>query len=186
MTAKKITVSDIWNNLSKIDVNEHTDKKGNLTYLSWAWAWGVLMQHYPNSEYTFKEPVELDNGTVEIWVTLTIEGFSREMWLPVMDYKNKSILRPTTRDISDTRMRCLVKCMAMFGLGCYIYAGEDLPEATKTEILESVNEPIPDRIEKCASVNSLVALWKTLSEKERADNEKTFSNAKAKFMEVAA
>ena len=57
------------------------------------------------------------------------------MWLPVMDNRNKSIVNPTTRDISDARMRCLVKAIAMHGLGIYIYAGEDLPESTKTEVV---------------------------------------------------
>lgn len=121
----------VWDTLSAINVNDHTEKKGNLTYLSWAYAWQTLMEKYPNSMYEFKEPVFFADGTCEVWVTITVsegdEAIFREMWLPVMNHKNQAIAAPTSRDISDTRMRCLVKCMAMLGLGHYIYAGEDLP-----------------------------------------------------------
>ena len=118
----------IWKTLSAVDVSDHIEKKGNLSYLSWAWAWGVLMEKYPESEYEFAEPIYYSDGTCEVWVSVTISEKTRKMWLPVMDYRNKSIPNPTSRDISDARMRCLVKCLAMFGLGHYIYAGEDLPE----------------------------------------------------------
>ena len=118
---------EIWENLSSIDVSKHIQQKGNLSFLSWAWAWGVLMSEYPEAQYKFKSPVNYANGTCEVWVKLSIGEHTRQMWLPVMDFKNKSIVNPSSRDVSDTRMRCLVKCMAMFGLGHYIYAGEDIP-----------------------------------------------------------
>lgn len=117
-----------WEKLSKIDCSQHVEQKGGLSYLSWAWAWGTLMENYPDSSYEFTPPIYLDNRTVEVQVTVIVNGVARTMWLPVMDYKNKSLVDPTTRDISDARMRCLVKCIAMFGLGHYIYAGEDLPQ----------------------------------------------------------
>tara|TARA_R110000824_G_scaffold158571_1_gene332562 strand:- start:90 stop:419 length:330 start_codon:yes stop_codon:yes gene_type:complete len=59
------------------------------------------------------------------------------MWLPVMDNRNKSIANPSSRDISDARMRCLVKAIAMHGLGAYIYAGEDLPQAVQTAVVSA-------------------------------------------------
>jgi len=122
---------EVWETLSAINVNEHTQDKGGLTYLSWAWAWGVLMEYYPDSQYEFDPPFIYANMTAEVWVTLTVKKgdkeISRKMWLPVMDYRNAAIVEPTARDISDTRMRCLTKALAMFGLGHYIYAGEDLP-----------------------------------------------------------
>ena len=62
-----------------------------------------------------------------MWCKVKIGELERLMWLPVMDYKNKAIVNPDTRAVSDTRMRCLTKCLAMYGLGHYIYAGEDLP-----------------------------------------------------------
>ena len=121
----------IWDTLSKIDVSEHTEKKGNLTYLSWAWAWGTLMKHYPDANYEF-ETETFNDGTMEVRVVVAIteneETVMRHMWLPVLDFKNKAIPNPNSFEINKSKMRCLTKCLAMFGLGHYIYAGEDLPE----------------------------------------------------------
>ena len=147
MTNKK----SVWATLSAIDCSAKVEQKGKLTYLSWAWAWQTLMEHYPESTYEYAEPLCITNDTVEVNVALTVEGITHAMWLPVMDNRNKSIVNPTTRDISDARMRCLVKCIAMFGLGIYIYAGEDLPESTKTEV---VNE------EQAAEIKAMLELSK--------------------------
>tara|TARA_R110000751_G_scaffold288487_1_gene394554 strand:- start:3724 stop:4275 length:552 start_codon:yes stop_codon:yes gene_type:complete len=134
MTNKK----SVWATLSAIDCSAKVEQKGKLTYLSWAWAWQTLMEHYPDSTYEYGEAFEEDGtNTMEVNVSVTVEGITHAMWLPVMDNRNKSIVNPTTRDISDARMRCLVKCIAMFGLGIYIYAGEDLPESTKTEVVSA-------------------------------------------------
>ena len=131
----------IWADLSPINVNDHVQKKGNLSYLSWTWAWSTLMSKYPESYYFFEDR-KFDDGSVEVTCVLTIhdgeESVTRSMWLPVMDHRNKSIINPDSRAISDSKMRCLVKCLAMYGLGFYIYAGEDLPEAEK----EDLNKPI--------------------------------------------
>lgn len=136
MKKQTTLMARIWADLSAINVNDHIQKKGNLSYLSWAWAWSTLMSKYPESYYVFQDN-RTENGTVMVECVLTIhegeEVATRTMWLPVMDYKNKSIVDPDTRAISDTRMRCLVKCLAMFGLGFYIYAGEDIPQAEKPE-----------------------------------------------------
>jgi len=131
----------IWADLSAINVNEHVQKKGNLSYLSWTWAWSTLMSKYPESYYIFDDR-KLDDGSMMVECVLTVhdgeEVATRTMWLPVMDHKNKAIINPDTRAVSDTRMRCLVKCLAMFGLGFYIYAGEDIPTAEK----EAQSQPI--------------------------------------------
>lgn len=128
----------IWDELSVIDVNEHVEKKMNLSYLSWAWAYSTLMKYYPHNSYSFTQTVEAD-GSVTVECMLTIhqgdEVAMRSMWLPVMDNKNQAIPNPSARQISDSKMRCLVKCIAMFGLGHYIYAGEDLPEEEKKKII---------------------------------------------------
>ena len=120
--------SNVWKTLSAIDVSKHVEKKGNLSYLSWTWAWATLMDHYPSATYEFSPPMWLENKTVEVQVTVTVEGVARTMWLPVMENRNNSIVDPTTRDISDARMRCLVKAISMHGLGSYIFAGESLPD----------------------------------------------------------
>ena len=136
-----------WDLLSKINVNDKTETKGSgkfaLTYLSWAWAWGVLMEYFPESIYEIHQDKILPDGSVMVSVTLTIkdgdEQFSRFMWLPVMNHLNKAIINPDAMDINKATMRCLAKAIAMCGLGHYIYAGEDLPvddEAPKTKSQE--------------------------------------------------
>ena len=124
-----------WDLLSKINVNDKTETKGSgkfaLTYLSWAWAWGVLMEYFPESVYEIHQDRILPDGSVMVSVTLTIKDgddqFSRFMWLPVMNHLNKAIINPDAMDINKAVMRCLAKAIAMCGLGHYIYAGEDLP-----------------------------------------------------------
>ena len=151
----------IFKTLNEINVNKHTEKKQNLTYLSWAWAWAEVKKSYPQSTYQ----IQMFNGKPYIYdedlgymvfTTLCIECETLEMWLPVMDGANKAMLnkdytyqvkdwtetnkqgktimkekvcsKATMFDINKTIMRCLVKNIAMFGLGLYLYAGEDLPE----------------------------------------------------------
>lgn len=139
----------IWDTLSVIDVKDHTETKvvngKSFTYLSWAWAWGVLMKHFPGAQYRFLDETHLENCTVRekvgsdwksftgrttmVGVQMDILGVERYMWLPVMNAKNNAQIDPCARSISDARMRCLVKVLALYGLGHYIYAGEDVPDA---------------------------------------------------------
>ena len=123
----------VWQTLSAIDCSKQIEKKGNLSYLSWAWAWAALMEHFPASSYTVLEPTVHSDGTYTVNISVTVsdgaKAADRTMWLPVMDHRNHAIANPSARQISDTTMRCLVKCIAMFGLGLYIYAGEDIPTA---------------------------------------------------------
>jgi len=173
---------EVWTTLAAIDCNDKVSKKMNLSYLSWAWAWAQLMNHYPESEYDFLEPVIDEAGSVEIWCAITIkegeQSLKRMMWLPVMDHKNNSIIKPSSRQVSDTRMRCLTKCLAMFGLGHYIYAGEDLPdpevsaEAEKakyealTTRLATTIEAIKESIES-GEYSSGSEAWQELTEEEK-------------------
>lgn len=124
------TYKSVWETLSKVDCNEHKENKNGLSYLSWAWAWGILMENYPEATYEFFNECRDEMGHVEVWCRVRIGELERIMWLPVMDYKNNAMKNPDLRKISDTRMRCLTKCIGMFGLGHYIYAGEDLPTGT--------------------------------------------------------
>ena len=133
------TYKSVWDKLSKIDLSSQTEKKMNLTYLSWAWAWGVLMDNYPEATYDFYQAddgtpfCKYPNGTAEVRCRVKIGELQREMSLAVMDNKNNSVAEPSSTDVNNAKMRCLVKCLAMFGLGHYIYAGEDLPQDTKAE-----------------------------------------------------
>jgi len=126
-----------WNKLSSVDCSEHIEKKGNLSYLSWAWAWKTLCDNYPDSTFEFEKTPEgsefwpMPDGSGEVRCSLTVANVSRTCWLPVMDYKNKAIPNPNARDVNDAKMRCLVKAIALFGLGLYIYAGEDIPQVNK-------------------------------------------------------
>ena len=153
----------VWATLSAIDCSAHIEKKGQLSYLSWAWAWQALNERYPESTFEYFDPTFLENGTVEVSVAVTVEGKTHTMWLPVMDNRNKSIANPTTRDISDSRIRCLVKAIAMHGLGLYIYAGEALPEAAKTEVVsEDQSADIKALLEETgADVKQFLKYFKT-------------------------
>lgn len=135
-----VTYQSAWATLSAIDVSKHVEKKNGLSYLSWAWAWGVLMEHFPQATYEFSDLEIHDDRSVTVHCCVSLApDVSRSMWLPVMDYKNNAIINPDARKISDTKMRCLVKALAMFGLGHYIYAGEDTPQ--KEEQVEAKEPP---------------------------------------------
>ena len=137
---KELTYKEVWDNLSKIDCSDKIEKKMNLSYLSWAWAWGVLQEHYPQAQYLFYQGesdvpyVQYPDGTAEVRCRVSIDNLTREMTLSVMDYKNNAVQNPNSRQVNDTKMRCLVKCLAMYGLGHYIYAGEDVPSADKEPV----------------------------------------------------
>lgn len=125
--------------LNGVDVSEHVEQKNRLTYLSWAWAWAELKKRYPNSFYTIYENASgcfyhTDGKTcwVKTGVTLVDGEYSLEHieYLPVMDFKNASILvdKVTSFEVNKAIQRSLTKAVARHGLGLYIYAGEDLPE----------------------------------------------------------
>lgn len=125
--------------LNSINVNGHTEKKNGLTYLSWAWAWGELLKAYPDSTYTIYESKDgwnyhTDGRTCWVKTGVTVEGKEYIEYLPVMDFKNRSIPleQITSFDVNKAIQRSLTKAVARHGLGLYIYAGEDLPETDAT------------------------------------------------------
>jgi hypothetical protein len=125
-------MSSIWETLSQIDCSDHIEKKGQFSYLSWTWAWAMVKERYPRSAYELKDDITYPDGTMEVRVKVWVckddeEALSHTMWLPVLDFKNKAIQNPNAFDINTARMRCLVKCLAMHGLGHYIYSGESSP-----------------------------------------------------------
>jgi len=149
---------EVWDVLSKIDCTKHTEKKMNLTYLSWAPAWGIVMDHFPDTQFEVmyfddpnnekkKYPYEIHpDNTVTVWVKIYINGAFRKMWLPVMDNRNNAVQNPNSRQISDTTMRCLVKGLALFGLGHYIYAGEDLPQGVEQKEIVATEVSIKSQL----------------------------------------
>tara|TARA_R100001510_G_scaffold57057_1_gene63982 strand:- start:1364 stop:1975 length:612 start_codon:yes stop_codon:yes gene_type:complete len=130
-TTKK---KSVFETLNAINVNEHTENKNGLTYLSWAWAWQVTKENYPTAIYTIYESAEgmfyhTDGKTAWVKTGVTIEDVEHIEYLPVMDYRNKSISMSniTSTDVNKTIQRSLTKAIARHGLGLYVYAGEDLP-----------------------------------------------------------
>lgn len=130
----------IFETLNNVNVNEHTEKKNGLTYLSWAWAWGEVKKAFPEATYTVYENESgwnyfTDGKTCWVKTGVTINGIEHIEYLPVMDYRNKSIEaeKVTSFDVNKTIQRSLTKACARHGLGLYIYAGEDLPETEQIE-----------------------------------------------------
>ena len=122
--------------LNAVNCNEHTEKKGNLTYLSWAWAWQIVKSHFPDATYTIYESPDgwnyfTDGRTCWVKTGVTIQGLEHIEYLPVMDQRNQSIPFNAVRstDVNKAIQRSLTKACARHGLGLYIYAGEDLPDS---------------------------------------------------------
>ena len=165
--------------LLKINVNGHLEKKGNLSYLSWAWAWAEVLKVDPGARGTAHEwdnsPVMyLRNGTAMVKVSVEIKGDIKTCILPVMDNRNRAIVDPDAFAVNTAIMRCLAKAIAMHGLGLYIYAGEDLPEAEKAE----PNPEVLAQIAAAADQPTLLALFKSLDAVTRATHMDAFSARK--------
>lgn len=133
-------MDNYFNDLYSVNVNGHAEKKNNLTYLSWAWAWGEIKKRHPDATYTVYENADgwnyhTDGRTCWVKTGVTVNGIEHIEYLPVMDYKNKSIPveNVTSYDVNKSIQRSLTKACARHGLGLYIYAGEDLPEEEAAE-----------------------------------------------------
>ena len=148
--------------LNGINVNDKTEKKGNLTYLSWAFAWGEIKKAYPDATYTIYEretqygPVNYftDGSTCWVKTGMTINGLEHIEMLPVMDFSNRSVplAKVTSTDVNKAIQRSLTKAAARHGLGLYIYAGEDLPE--EEAAAKKNDKPLPDPIGEPGAVTS--------------------------------
>lgn len=181
----------IFDTLYSVNVNERTEKKNGLTYLSWAWAWAEFVKVCPDAKYEIKmfdgRPYMYDDNLgYMVFTSVTVGDDTKDMWLPVMDGANKAMKNhaykyavrqynkdtrkmentekvcaaATMFDINKTIMRCLTKNISMFGLGLYIYAGEDLPE----EIEEEKPEEKPKK-----SLRTLAIEFRKIVPKEAQD-----------------
>ena len=179
-------VKDVFNELNAVNVNEWVEKKSTggttLSYLSWANAWKEVKKRYPDANY---EIVKFENGLpycydentgYMVYTKVTIQGITHEMWLCAMDSRNKALLshpyevktkynsftveKCTMFDINKTIMRCLTKNLAMFGLGLYLYAGEDIPQdekedsKTSSKSSKSSTPPSEEDKKKCEEIKS--------------------------------
>jgi hypothetical protein len=115
--------------LAGINVNNKIEKKNGLSYLSWAWAVDQLMREDPTANWAYLEPA-MFGETMMVRCSVTAFGKTMTSHLPVMDHRNKPIANPDAFQVNTAMQRCLVKAIALHGLGLYIYAGEDLPEST--------------------------------------------------------
>jgi hypothetical protein len=155
--------------LLKINVNDHLEKKGNLSYLSWAWAWAEVLKIDPAARYTVHEydglpVVYLKDTTAMVKVSVELKGDIKTCLLPVMDNRNRSIQNPDSFAVNTAIMRCLTKCIALHGLGLYVFSGEDLPEAEREEL----DAEMDAKLAVCTSVDALTILFKSLPEATRA------------------
>ncbi len=141
----------VFETLNAINCNDHTETKNGLTYLSWAWAWQIVKQNFPDAFYTIYEgdgiPYFTDGRTCWVKTGVTIRGLEHIEYLPVMDNRNNSIPvdKVTSMDMNKAIQRSLTKACARHGLGLYIYAGEDLPDA------DPEAEPAPKKTRKKAA-----------------------------------
>lgn len=182
----------VFETLNAINCNEHIEKKNGLSYLSWAWAWSICKQNYPEATYTIYErengiPYFTDGKTAWVKTGVTINGQEHIEYLPIMDFRNNSIPveKITSMDMNKTIQRSLTKALARHGLGLYVYAGEDIPEAPApapqpafnpepiaTPPLESQNvsnlfgdqpdtimDDLETRIVACKDTNTLKEIW---------------------------
>ena len=176
MEDKKTTT---WQVLSAINCNDKTEKKNGLTYLSWAWAWGIVKEKCPDANYKVRQydgkPYLFDpNLGYMVTTEVTINGETIEMSLPVMDSANKAQKHEpytwgkynktceaaTMFDINTAIMRCLTKNLAMFGLGHYIYAGEDIPQQIENTVeLQQSLMLASDEANKAKTVEELQNVW---------------------------
>lgn len=152
--------------LYKIDVTEKIDKKGNSPYLPWAYAWAELKKVYPEATYKVYETKNpagykinyfTDGQSAWVKTGVTVNEIEHIEYLPVMDFKNKSIKLEalTSFDVNKAIQRSLTKAVGRHGLGLYIYAGEDLPEKSEEDKIR-----LEELVESAATTEALKIIWK--------------------------
>ena len=141
----------VWNTLSAVDVNKYAEKKNGFTYLSWAWAWSILKDHYPDATYhkhIFNGlPFMLDPngyGYVQVTVSVPSQDASCTEIMPVLNHANKPIQNPDSFEVNKSLQRCLAKAIAALGLGAYLFQGEDLPQTVSSSPAPSAPPPAKD------------------------------------------
>ena len=142
--------------LYAINVNKYVEKKNGLSYVSWPFAWGEVKKLHPDATYTIYENADglfyhTDGRTCWVKTGVTVNGIEHIEYLPVMDFKNRSIPvdQVTSFDVNKAIQRSLTKAVARHGLGLYIYAGEDLPESEAPE-----DKPVP--APKCSDCGGML------------------------------
>lgn len=157
----------VFETLNEINVGEHIEKKGSLSYVSWAWAWTELKKRYPQAQYKVYETESgcnyfTDGRTCWVKTGVIVEGLEHIEYLPIMDNSNKSIPleKVTSFDVNKSIQRSLTKAVARHGLGLYVYAGEDLPEEPEQEFKPITEETRKQAQELGISLEKLAIYFK--------------------------
>lgn len=159
--------------MAAINVNEHVEKKNGMSYLSWPFAVDALMRLDPLASWVFHDPVNFGE-TVMVSCTVTAFGKPMSMHLPVMDHRNAAIKNPDAFAVNKAMMRCLVKAIAVHGLGLYIYAGEDLPDGfdySDISTLDALKRRFADDYKTSADNESRMLACKAAYDKRKAELE---------------
>lgn len=163
--------------LSAVDCSDHIEKKGKFSYLSWPFAVAELKKKHPDATWHVKKfndsPYMKTEAGYFVEVEVKVDGIALSQIHPVLDNRNKPISDPNAFQINTSIQRCLVKAIALHGLGLYIYAGEDLPIDEDEELITAINN--------CASSDALSALWRTLTDAQRTRYLTHFSDRKEKL-----
>jgi len=150
--------------LSRLDCSPGVEvKHGGLSYLSWSYAWHLLVSKYPDSTYYFGEPMTLPDGTMMVKAGVTVQGLTHEMQLPVLDHRNKPIASPNAFDYNSAQMRCLVKCIAMHGVGISLYLGD------VKQVVEASNYEKAQQYISAQDSMGFLEFLGTLSERDQVD-----------------
>jgi len=186
------TFAEVWRILSAVDCSKHVEKKNGFKYLSWPWAMGIMMDHFPKHtrriHYNTNDyPCFFDHkGNGMVRVSVTIDELTRTEDYPVLNFNNKSILDPASFEINTSLKRAYVKCLAQYGLAHYLYANEDLPpeisgadvqvavarQAYETTVKKTAKKPKKEE-EPRVTANQLEALSTLL---EAHDNSEGYLN----------
>jgi len=145
--------------LRKINVNEHTEKKGKFTYLSWSWAVDQLLQQDPTATWTYGDPVYFAE-TLMVFCSVTAFGKTMTAQMPVINNQNKAIANPDAMAVNTAMQRCLVKAIALHGLALYIYSGEDLPDEDVPDLTVLAKEWATE-INVCKTIDDLKRVYGT-------------------------
>ena len=164
--------------LRKINVNEHTEKKGKFTYLSWAWAVDQLLQQDPQATWTYGEPVYFAESLM-VFCSVTAFGKTMTAQMPVINNQNKAIQNPDSMAVNTAMQRCLVKAIALHGLSLYIYAGEDIPEEDNVDLTKEAQEWV-ESISQCASMEELKNAYSSAYKALQSDKNSVALISKAK------
>jgi len=139
--------------LRKINVNEHTEKKGKFTYLSWAWAVDQLLQADPMATWDYQPPMAFGD-TLMVFCSVSAFGKTMTAQLPVLNAQNKAIANPDAFAVNTAMQRCLAKAIALHGIGLYIYAGEDIPDEPTPDLTADAQLWV-DSIKNCTTIDQL-------------------------------